>query len=190
VVSVNPYRRLDIYDESIMKDYKGREMYERPPHVFALTDSAYKTMKRTGKSTCIVISGNSIFLRHKASCCGLMVRALAADAKGSGFSLCVGRSLFTQQYSVQSWEWHPTSVDCTGTGTATSSPYNHYVPWEQHFYSSNYWSLWGGGLGVCSLVKRKTLLELRSELKLDVLPIPTLIFEPMTRCAQIMYSNH
>ena len=57
VVSVNPYRPLNIYDEETMKDYKGREIYERPPHVFALTDSAYKTMKRTGKSTCIVISG-------------------------------------------------------------------------------------------------------------------------------------
>lgn len=58
-MSVNPYRPLNIYDESVMKDYNGREIYERPPHVFALTDSAYKTMKRTGKSTCIVISGES-----------------------------------------------------------------------------------------------------------------------------------
>ena len=58
VVSVNPYRPLKIYDDDTIKDYKGREMYERPPHVFALTDSAYKTMKRTGKSTCIVISGS------------------------------------------------------------------------------------------------------------------------------------
>ncbi|XP_067934572.1 unconventional myosin-Id-like [Watersipora subatra] len=59
VVSVNPYRPLNIYDDEVIKDYQGREIYERPPHVFALTDSAYKTMKRTGKSTCIVISGES-----------------------------------------------------------------------------------------------------------------------------------
>ena len=57
VVSVNPYKPLNIYDDNVIKDYQGREIYERPPHVFALTDSAYKTMKRTGKSTCIVISG-------------------------------------------------------------------------------------------------------------------------------------
>ena len=40
--------------------------------------------------------------------------------------------------------------------------------------------------GVCSLVNRETLLELRSELSSN----SDLRFEPMTRCVQIMYSNH
>eukprot|EP01147_Barroeca_monosierra_P009296 gene9296-1564_t len=59
VVSVNPYRNLDIYNNNFIKDYRGREMYEREPHVFALADAAYRTMKRRRQNTCIVISGES-----------------------------------------------------------------------------------------------------------------------------------
>ena len=47
--------------------------------------------------------------------------------------------------------------------------------------------------GVCSLVIKETLLELRSELRSDTLPVPNITFlgfEPMTHCAQIVYSNH
>lgn len=57
VVSVNPYVGLDIYSQAVIDDYKGREMYERPPHIFALADDAYKSMKRKAQDTCIVISG-------------------------------------------------------------------------------------------------------------------------------------
>lgn len=59
VVSVNPYRAMNIYGRDTIEQYKGRELYERPPHLFAIADAAYKAMKRRNKDTCIVISGNT-----------------------------------------------------------------------------------------------------------------------------------
>uniref|UniRef100_A0A3B5L2Q3 Myosin motor domain-containing protein n=1 Tax=Xiphophorus couchianus TaxID=32473 RepID=A0A3B5L2Q3_9TELE len=59
VVSVNPYRAMNIYSRDTVEQYKGRELYERPPHLFAIADAAYKAMKRRNKDTCIVISGES-----------------------------------------------------------------------------------------------------------------------------------
>lgn len=64
VVSVNPYRPMSIYDRSFIQDYKGREMYEREPHIYALADSVYRNMKRTGHDSCIVISGK----RRRSNC--------------------------------------------------------------------------------------------------------------------------
>ena len=58
-VSVNPYKDVDLYTKNYVNSYKGREIYERPPHIFSIAESAYKTMKRSGKDTCIVISGES-----------------------------------------------------------------------------------------------------------------------------------
>lgn len=69
VVSVNPYRQMDIYGKDTIEVYRGRELYENPPHLFAVSDAAYKAMKRRAKDTCIVISGLSFSDCHKPQSC-------------------------------------------------------------------------------------------------------------------------
>ena len=62
LVSVNPYKTLNIFGNDKIQEYKMREMYERPPHLFALSDAAYRTMRRRSEDACIVISGKLVFV--------------------------------------------------------------------------------------------------------------------------------
>lgn len=73
VVSMNPYREMDIYGRETIDAYRGRELYENPPHLFAVSDAAYKAMKRRAKDTCIVISG---FTAHTHLLCTLYLYIL------------------------------------------------------------------------------------------------------------------
>ncbi|XP_027623084.1 unconventional myosin-Ig [Tupaia chinensis] len=59
LVSVNPYQELPLYGPEAIARYQGHELYERPPHLYAVANAAYKAMKRRSQDTCIVISGES-----------------------------------------------------------------------------------------------------------------------------------
>ncbi|OPJ71614.1 hypothetical protein AV530_008415 [Patagioenas fasciata monilis] len=76
VVSMNPYKNLNIYGRDMIEQYKGRELYERPPHLFAIADAAYKAMKRRSKDTCIVISEFAL-----ESVCGDLNNYFSADSR-------------------------------------------------------------------------------------------------------------
>nr|CAD7442721.1 unnamed protein product [Timema bartmani] len=59
LVSVNPYRNLNIYTTETIKEYQKVLFYEAPPHVFALTDIAYRSLIEENREQCILISGES-----------------------------------------------------------------------------------------------------------------------------------
>ncbi|XP_047503625.1 unconventional myosin ID [Pieris napi] len=59
LVSVNPYKTLDIYGPQHMAQYRGREMFEVAPHVYAVADACQRVLRQQGRDTCVLISGES-----------------------------------------------------------------------------------------------------------------------------------
>uniref|UniRef100_A0A8B9LWA6 Myosin, heavy chain 10, non-muscle n=1 Tax=Astyanax mexicanus TaxID=7994 RepID=A0A8B9LWA6_ASTMX len=48
-VVINPYKNLPIYSENIIEMYRGKKRHEMPPHIYAISESAYRCMLQ-GKS--------------------------------------------------------------------------------------------------------------------------------------------
>ncbi|XP_038619759.1 unconventional myosin-Ih [Tachyglossus aculeatus] len=59
LVSVNPYKELDIYTVKQMEIYQGVNFFELPPHVYAVADNAYRMMCAEFNNHFILISGES-----------------------------------------------------------------------------------------------------------------------------------
>ncbi|KAM8771614.1 unconventional myosin-XV [Acanthopagrus schlegelii] len=59
LVSVNPYKLLNIYGTDMVLQYAGRGLSDNPPHLFAIANISYTTMMDAKKDQCIVISGES-----------------------------------------------------------------------------------------------------------------------------------
>ncbi|XP_074636310.1 unconventional myosin-Ic-like [Acropora palmata] len=59
VVSVNPYKNLPIYSQDVIDKYRGENLYELPPHIYAISDTAYRSMKEERVDQCVLISGES-----------------------------------------------------------------------------------------------------------------------------------
>ncbi|KAL7389926.1 hypothetical protein ABVT39_011955 [Epinephelus coioides] len=59
LVSVNPYKDLEIYSKQQMERYRGVSFYEISPHIYAVSDNTYRAMRTERKDQCILISGES-----------------------------------------------------------------------------------------------------------------------------------
>ncbi|XP_072450556.1 unconventional myosin-IXb isoform X3 [Chiloscyllium punctatum] len=59
LIAINPFRFLPIYNPKYMKMYENHQLGKLEPHIFAIADVAYNTMRRKQVNQCIVISGES-----------------------------------------------------------------------------------------------------------------------------------
>ncbi|XP_067910834.1 unconventional myosin-Ih isoform X3 [Heterodontus francisci] len=59
LVSVNPYKELDIYTHKRKDLYQGVNFFELPPHIYAIADNAYRVMCTEYSNHFILISGES-----------------------------------------------------------------------------------------------------------------------------------
>eukprot|EP00127_Corallochytrium_limacisporum_P002284 Clim_evm72s109 gene=Clim_evmTU72s109 len=59
LVAVNPFKRLPLYEENIMRNYTGKSLGELEPHVFAVAEAAFRDMEMQSKDQSIIVSGES-----------------------------------------------------------------------------------------------------------------------------------
>ncbi|XP_074823892.1 unconventional myosin-Ib isoform X4 [Natator depressus] len=81
VVSINPYRSLPIYSPEKVEEYRNRNFYELSPHIFALSDEAYRSLRDQDKDQCILITGESGAGKTEAS---KLVMSYVAAVCGKG----------------------------------------------------------------------------------------------------------
>jgi len=81
VVSVNPYKKIDIYTPKHIEQYRGGNMYELPPHLFSIADDAYRSMRDRNVDQCILITGESGAGKTEAS--KVIMRYIAAVSGSS-----------------------------------------------------------------------------------------------------------
>merc|ERR1712156_1298844 len=58
-IVVNPYKRYPIYTQTVVKIYLGKRRNEVPPHLWAITETAYRNMLTNGKDQSMLITGES-----------------------------------------------------------------------------------------------------------------------------------
>merc|ERR1719297_301982 len=58
-IVVNPYKRFPIYSATVVKMYLGKRRNEVPPHLWAITETAYRNMLTNAKDQSMLITGES-----------------------------------------------------------------------------------------------------------------------------------
>ena len=56
-VTVNPYKMLPVYAPYVINAYKGRKRTEMPPHLYAISDTAYQAMLTYRENQSMLITG-------------------------------------------------------------------------------------------------------------------------------------
>ncbi|KAJ0060349.1 hypothetical protein NL108_010092, partial [Boleophthalmus pectinirostris] len=59
LLSINPFKPLNIYTDELRLRYQGQEQHRNPPHVYAVADTAYKQSQVSSQEHCIIVSGQS-----------------------------------------------------------------------------------------------------------------------------------
>ncbi|KAL5292703.1 MYO1H family protein [Megaselia abdita] len=83
LISVNPYKDLPIYSDNDIKEYRRKHFFEAPPHVFAVSENAFRNLIEENRPQCVLISGESGSGKTEASKKVLQYIAAASGNQGN-----------------------------------------------------------------------------------------------------------
>ncbi|KAI5759417.1 MYO1A [Gulo gulo luscus] len=81
LISVNPYQQLPIYGPEFIAKYRDYTFYELKPHIYALANLAYQSLRDRDRDQCILITGESGAGKTEAS---KLVMSYVAAVCGKG----------------------------------------------------------------------------------------------------------
>ncbi|MEE6471641.1 hypothetical protein FKM82_009329 [Ascaphus truei] len=81
VISVNPYKQLSIYTPENVEEYRNSNLYQLKPHIYAVADDAYQSLRDRDRDQCILITGESGAGKTEAS---KLVMSYVAAVCGKG----------------------------------------------------------------------------------------------------------
>ncbi|XP_054436230.1 unconventional myosin-Ia [Pteronotus mesoamericanus] len=97
LVSVNPYQQLPIYGTEFIDKYRDYTFYELKPHIYALANVAYQSLKHRDQDQCILITGESGAGKTEAS---KLVMSYVAAVCGKGEQVNSVKEQLLQSNSV------------------------------------------------------------------------------------------
>ncbi|XP_063893983.1 unconventional myosin-Ib [Helicoverpa armigera] len=93
LVSVNPCRALPLYSAELVRAYLARPPYQLPPHLYAITATAYRWVRDRNETQCIVITGESGAGKTEAARVCLQCAAVAGEERGAAGALTAAGTL-------------------------------------------------------------------------------------------------
>ncbi|KAK2885172.1 hypothetical protein Q8A73_021646 [Channa argus] len=85
LLSINPFKPINIYTEELRQKYQGKGQHRNPPHVYAIADAAFKQSQASTQEQCIIISGQSGSGKTEAT--KLIVQYLSSMYKERNYNL-------------------------------------------------------------------------------------------------------
>ena len=55
-IAINPYKRLPVYQMSVVMKYRGKRRTEMPPHLYAIADNAFQNMMQDRENQSMLIT--------------------------------------------------------------------------------------------------------------------------------------
>jgi len=121
LIAVNPYKKLGVYEEVQLAQYKSSLALERePPHVFAVASAAHRAMISEGRNQAIIVSGESGAGKTESATYMLLYLRFVSNTSPELEQRIYGASPLTEAFGCAKTVRHPFA--CRSSRVHTHTP--------------------------------------------------------------------